>query len=192
MEAWREYWKGTDMALGSRLLNLKGDNMGKQKMFFMIDDPKFWNLIHSENNFKLEDDSSLLYDGLRGNYSVLIGGNWRFELVVDSSTGLCTQIRSFLQQMSVIEADLVLPKSEKKDLFFYSNSDLVAGGGCHYFPFQNSAFWDEKKKILCYGNPNSEGQKVHFIPQVYAIIKSGQLKCIFMDLQHVNGEISFK
>ena len=67
----------------------------------------------------LEDDSSLLYDGLHGNYSVLIGGNWRFELVVDTSTGLCTQIRSFLQQMSVIEADLVLPKSEKKDLFFF-------------------------------------------------------------------------
>ena len=180
------------MALGTRFLKNNDGNMQKQKMIFRVEDAKYRVLIPSENNFLLADDSSLLYEGLCGDYSVLVGGNWRFELVVDTQTGLCTQIRCFLQQMDVTGADLVLPKSEEKDLFFCSDIGIVAGGGCLYYPFRNSIFWDEKKRILCYGDPNAEGQTISFIPQVYAIIDSGQLKCIFMDLGCINGDISFK
>ena len=191
METWCEYRKGANMA-GTWFLNHKCGNKDNRKMCFYTKEPKYRQLIPSQSNFRLEEDSSLLYDGLHGDFSVLLGGNWRFELVVDTQTGLCTQIRSFLQQMDVTEANLVIPKSEQKDLFFCSDTELVAGGGCHYFPFQNSILWDEKKRILCFGNPNSEGHKVHFIPQVYAIIHSGQLECVFMDLQHINRDISFE
>lgn len=36
-----------------------------------------------------------------GDYSILLGGNWRFELIVDSSTGLCVKFQSLLDELKV-------------------------------------------------------------------------------------------
>ena len=84
------------MALGAWFLNSKKDKkkecVSTNKMYFYIGDSKFCRFKSFNSSFYLAEDSSLLYDGLQGDYSVLLGGNWRFELIVDSETGLCTHM----------------------------------------------------------------------------------------------------
>lgn len=182
------------MALGSWFLNREKDkqeNTKTSKMFFSIEDPKYFRLIPSNSGFCLTEDSSLLYNGLKGDFSVLLGGNWRFELIVDSQTGLCTHLQCFLKKLEVTAASLDLPDSIIKDLYFVGEKPLEPGCGCHYLPFNNMAFWDEKKKILCYGDPSSNGEAVEFTPKTIAIIKDAQLKCMFLDLDCIDREISF-
>ena len=148
-------------------------------------------MISSESAFYIADDTSLLYSGLDGDYSVLLGGNWRFELVVDSQTGLCTHIQSFLENLEVTDADLTLPMAVSKDLYFAEESSLEPGGGCHYHPFSNTAFWDKKKKVLCFGDPDGQGEAVEFTPKTIAVIKENQLKSIFLNLDGMKRQISF-
>ena len=148
-------------------------------------------MISSESAFYIADDTSLLYSGLDGDYSVLLGGNWRFELVVDSQTGLCTHIQSFLEKLEVTDADLTLPMAVSKDLYFADESSLEPGGGCHYHPFSNTAFWDKKKKVLCFGDPGCQGEAVEFTPKTIAVIKENQLKSIFLNLDGMKRQISF-
>ena len=152
---------------------------------------KYRRLISSDSTFYIDADSSLLYKGLQGDFSVLLGGNWRFELIVDSQTGLCTHMQSFLKNLEVTAADLELPDSVEKDLYFICENSRESGGGCHYYPFTNMTFWDAKKKILCYGDPVSEGEAVEFTPKTIAIIKEAQLKSMYLVLDCVNREISF-
>ena len=160
-------------------------------MYFYIDGTKYRNMISSESAFYIADDTSLLYSGLDGDYSVLLGGNWRFELVVDSQTGLCTHIQSFLENLEVTDADLTLPMAVSKDLYFADESSLEPGGGCHYHPFSNTAFWDKKKKVLCFGDPDCQGEAVEFTPKTIAVIKENQLKSIFLNLDGMKRQISF-
>ena len=148
-------------------------------------------MIPSESAFYIADDTSLLYSGLDGDYSVFLGGNWRFELVVDSQTGLCTHIQSFLENLEVTDADLTLPMAVSKDLYFANERSLEPGSGCHYHPFSNTAFWDKKKKILCFGDPDGQGEAVEFTPKTIAVIKENQLKSIFLNLDGMKRQISF-
>lgn len=183
------------MALGSWFLireeDKKENNTKPSNMFFCIEDPKYCRLIPSDSTFYLTDDSSLLYNGLQGDYSVLLGGNWRFELIVDSHTGLCTHIQSFLKKLEITASNLELPDATTKDLYFVSENPLESGCGCHYHPFNNMAFWDEKKKILCFGDPCSKGEAIEFTPKTIAIIKGAQLKSMFLALDCIDREISF-
>ena len=160
-------------------------------MYFYIDGTKYRNMIPSESAFYIADDTSLLYSGLDGDYSVLLGGNWRFELVVDSQTGLCTHIQSFLENLEVTDADLTLPMAISKDLYFANERSLEPGSGCHYHPFSNTAFWDKKKKVLCFGDPDGQGEAVEFTPKTIAVIKENQLKSIFLNLDGMKKQISF-
>lgn len=160
-------------------------------MYFVIEDPKYCRLISPDSTFCLADDSSLLYNGLHGDFSVLLGGNWRFELIVDSQTGLCTHIQSFLKGMEVIADSLDIPDSAKKDLHFVGEKPLEPGCGCHYHPFSNMTFWDEEKKTLCFGDPCSKGEAIEFTPKTIAIIKDNQLKSMYLILDGLDREISF-
>lgn len=54
-------------------------------MEFIIGDSVVFNLKEDEFDFYLEKDKSLMYTKNAGDYSVLLGGNWRFELIVDSA-----------------------------------------------------------------------------------------------------------
>ena len=183
------------MALGSWFLNCEKDKQEKNaktsKMYFSIGEPKYCRLIPSNSTFYLAEDSSLMYNGLQGDFSVLLGGNWRFELIVDSQTGLCTHMQSFLKKLEVTAANLDLPDPIIKDLFFACENPLEPGCGCQYHPFNNMAFWDEKKKILCCGDPSSKGEAVEFTPKTIAIIKDTQLKCMYLALDCIDREISF-
>lgn len=183
------------MALGAWFLNNKKENsiknVTKSKMDFVIGDSKYCQHNASDYHFYMADDTSLLYNGMYGDYSVLLGGNWRFELVVDSLTGLCTYVQSFLEKLEVTYTTLELPKSKAKDLYFVRENPLNPGGGCHYFPFANKAFWDSQREILCYGNPNSTGEAIEFMPKMIAVIEKKQLMCIYLILDDINGKVGF-
>ena len=183
------------MALGSWFLNNQMDKQRKYaetgKMLFSIEGTKYCRFIPPDSSFFLAKDSSLLYRGLQGDFSVFLGGNWRFELIVDSHTGLCTHIQSYLKKMEVKARSLDLPDSIVRDLYFVSSNTLEHGGGCHYHPFLNMAFWDGMKKLLCFGDPNSKGEAIEFTPKTIAIIKDAQLKSMYLVLAGIDMEISF-
>lgn len=164
------------------LENNNVENGAEDKMAFVIGDTKYCQIQPADCHFYMTEDSSLLYNGLRGDYSVLLGGNWRFELLVDHSTGLCTQIQSFLHKLEVTCVPLELPKAERKDLYFTRRAALEPGCGCHYFPFQRNAFWDKENRILCFGDPHSNGKAVEFTPKIIAVIDHKQLMCVYLIL----------
>ena len=65
------------------------------KIEFVIGDFYAESSNSNTNSFCLANDSSLLYQSaIYGNYSILLGGNWRFELIVDSHTCLCIKFQS--------------------------------------------------------------------------------------------------
>ena len=81
------------------------------KIEFMIGDLYDRDSVKDRNDFYLTEDRSLLYQSTtNGDYSILLGGNWRFELIVDSSTGLCIKFQSFLDELKVLHKPLVLLK----------------------------------------------------------------------------------
>lgn len=183
------------MALGAWFLNNKKGNsmknVEKSEMDFIIGDSKYCQHNTSDYHFYIAEDTSLLYNGMHGDYSVLLGGNWRFELIVDSFTGLCTHVQSFLKKLEVTYTTLELPKYESKDLYFAKEGSLEPGGGCHYFPFANKAFWDARGRTLCYGDPNSKGDAVEFTSKTIAIIDKKRLMCVYLLLDDITGEIVF-
>ncbi len=161
------------------------------KMFFLIGDLYNRDSVENYNYFYLTKDKSLLYNTITsGDYSVLFGGNWRFELIVDSATGLCVKFQSFLDELKVSHRTIDLPESTPKKIFFTSNDVLSPGGGCHYFPFENKVYWDERKSILCIGNPNIEGEVVEFVPQTISVIRNGQIVCLYLILGNI-ADIDF-
>ncbi len=164
-------------------------NIVENKSDFVIGDTQYYQLDPESRHFYLAEDTSLLYHGLQGDYSVLLGGNWRFELVVDCLTGLCTQVQGFLYGLEVTYAALELPKSELKDLYFISEKPLVSGGGCYYLPFAKKAFWDAEKKILCYGDPHSNGEAVEFTSKTIAVIENKRLMCVYLILDDMREDI---
>lgn len=180
------------MALGTWFLNRSRKNLVDQNILkgngtFVIGNDK---LLNQNFDFCLAKDKSLLYPKANGDYSILLGGNWRFELIVDSTTGLCQKFQIFLDGIKVIHASLVLPKSKSRDLYYESNEALSPTEGCHYFPFINSAIWDDKNHILCIGNPISDGDAVEFRHKTIAIINNGQLECIYLVLDSIIGNNS--
>ena len=161
------------------------------KIEFMIGDLYDRDSVKDRNDFYLTEDRSLLYQSTtNGDYSILLGGNWRFELIVDSSTGLCIKFQSFLDELKVSHRTIDLPESTPKKIFFTSNDVLSPGGGCHYFPFENKVYWDERKSILCIGNPNIEGEVVEFVPQTISVIRNGQIVCLYLILGNI-ADIDF-
>ena len=88
------------------------------KIEFMIGDLYDRDSVKDRNDFYLTEDRSLLYQSTtNGDYSILLGGNWRFELIVDSSTGLCIKFQSFLDELKVLHKPLVLPESKARRVF---------------------------------------------------------------------------
>lgn len=95
------------------------------KIEFMIGDLYDRDSVKDRNDFYLTEDRSLLYQSTtNGDYSILLGGNWRFELIVDSSTGLCIKFQSFLDELKVLHKPLVLPESKARRVFIKSGEML--------------------------------------------------------------------
>ena len=163
-------------------------NISMNRIEFVIGDFYSSDSVKDENFFYLTKDKSLLYKTtINGDYSILLGGNWRFELIVDSSTGLCIKFQSFLDELKVLHKPLMLPESKARRVFINSDEMLYPGEGCHYHPFVNRAYWDERKKILCIGNPDEVGEVVEFTPYITMVVKRCQLVCIYLNLNNISG-----
>lgn len=142
--------------------------------------------------FKLCDDSSLLYNNYLGDFSIYnisLGGNWRFQLIVDSNTGRCVKVESYLAGIVAGRSSISIARSERRELYFLTEEKMQMGSGCYYTPFSNEVCYDETKKILCYGEHNATGIAIEFAPRIIAIVNDGDLKCIYL-LLHDNPKIS--
>lgn len=184
------------MALGSWFLNNKKKNNTTidtlaNRIGFMVGGAILSYEQDSNGDFFLTEDKSLLYNKSSGDYSILLGGNWRFELIVDSSSGLCIKVQCFLDELSVTHTALELPQFQKKKVYVTSDEPLSPACGCHYVPFEDIAFWDSKKHLLCIGNPNSAGQAVEFTNNTIAIIENGKLMCVYLSLASIWGDTVF-
>lgn len=80
-----------------------------------------------------------------------------------------------------------MPKSKARRVFIKSDEMLYPGEGCHYHPFENKVFWDERKDILCIGNPDEGGEVIEFAPYITMVVKKHQLVCLYLALHHVSG-----
>ena len=143
-------------------------------------------LDNKNNNFCLAEDTSLIYNKDEGDYSVLLGGNWRTELIINSSTGQLIKFQSFLAQLNIIEQEIIIPKSKKNNIYFISEEEIEPYEGCHYNPFRNDVYWDNKNKILCFGDPNITGEAIEFTEKITVIIKDEQLICIYLQLDSID------
>ena len=160
----------------------------ENKIEFVIGELYDIDSVNCINHFKLTGDGSLLYRPIKsGDYSILLGGNWRFELIVDSSTGVCIKFQSFLDELKVVRRTLDLPDAKARRVFIKRDEMLIPGEGCHYHPFSDKVYWDERKNILCIGNPESLGEAVEFAPHIIMVVKNGQLDCLYLNLHNVSG-----
>ncbi len=142
--------------------------------------------------FKLCVDSSLLYNNYLDDFSIYnisLGGNWRFQLIVDSNTGRCVKFESYLNGMVIKKSSVSIAESERRKLYFLTDEKMQMGSGCYYVPFSNEVCYDETKKILCFGNRNAIGVAIEFAPKIIAVVNDGDLKCIYL-LLNDNPEIS--
>ena len=144
----------------------------------------------SNRDFYLAKDKSLMYTKSTGDYSVYLGGNWRFELIVDSATGVCQKFQSFLGKLNPKNKPLILPQAKKSSLIFVSD-ELTPFDGCRYSPFDDKAFWDYENRILCIGNPDASGDAVEFTPKTIAVIRNERLECMYLLLDSIAEDLSF-
>lgn len=187
MEIRSKYCQKIGVALGTWFLNLediKKKGISINRMEFVIGDLYTSDAVKGCNRFYLTKDKSLLYkSSASGDYSILLGGNWRYELIVDSTTGLCVKFQSFLDELKVSHRNLFLPKSKPRRVFFIGDEVLFSGEGCHYYPFFDKSYWDKRKCILCIGNPNIVGEAVEFTPQATMVVRNGQIVCLYLELK---------
>ncbi len=142
--------------------------------------------------FKLCDDLSLLYNNYLDDFSIYnisLGGNWRFQLIVDSNTGRCVKFECYLDGMVIQKLSVSLAELERRQLCFLTDEKMQMGSGCYYAPFSNEVCYDETKKILCFGNRNAIGTAIEFAPKIIAVVNDGDLKCIYL-LLNDNPEIA--
>ena len=139
----------------------------------------------SADHFYFTDDTSLLHSTtLGGDVSVYLDGLPRFEIVVDSATGICVYIQAYLNQLRVKSTDLRIPDFRKNYLIF-SSDDLSTS---YYLSKADQFFIDLKRHILCFGNPEAVGKSTEFCDKAVAITNNGDLECIYMNLEDVFNE----
>lgn len=101
------------------------------------------------------------------------------------------KVQCFLDELSVTHTALETPHSQQKNVYIISEEGLSPACGCHYFPFEDIAFWDHEKHLLCIGNPYSAGQAVEFTNKTIAIIENGKLMCVYLSLNSISDDIGF-
>lgn len=138
--------------------------------------------------FELHDDSSLTYAVDNGGFSILLGGKWALCLIADYQTGKVEGFETIVDDLSIIISDLSIPKRVEGALMFSSDEELNRGSGCHYIPFENKIYYDEKMKIMCIGDKNAKGQAVEFAKNIIAVVDDVKLVSIYLDLNEIDIE----
>lgn len=121
----------------------------KQDGIFLCD---FNNNI-CEGIIYMEEDTSILFKNVKGvdfslDYTISLGGNPRFLIDVSHETGKCGKLRFFMTGVDVIQKELKIPQSEKGELHFSTNEEMIQYSGTMYMKFKDDCFYD--KKIIRY------------------------------------------
>jgi len=145
--------------------------------------------LNKQNYFTLHEDGSLLYSDKSGSYSVFLGDNWRYELLVDSGTGKCVGYSSLLYQMPVVLKSIFLPTAEKRELYFVESEDspLEEYSGCSYKPFTDVVYFDKEKALLCIGEVGAGGNHIEFADNIIATVENSVLKCLYLKLENISS-----
>lgn len=160
-------------------------------MNFKKREPVFFWLNNPKSRFNLSPDSSLLYSGRGGDYSILLNGNWHFELMVDSRTGLCTHAQCFLRGLNVSTGSIHLPGASPADLYFSGDDPLEPWTGCHYQMSASDVIWDSVQEMLFIGNQTATGDAVEFAPNNIAIIDGNKLIGLCLVLKDIGCNLFF-
>ena len=140
--------------------------------------------------FVLNHDTSLEHTTAEnGDFSVYLGGNWRFELSVDCATGRCVKLTGFMSKLTAKQKSLAVPKAEPSVLICRSDRLLSEHFGCYSADPTNSVFFDPERLILCLGDPEAAGTAVEFADRTVAVIDSGHMRCVYLLLDNLENAV---
>lgn len=152
----------------------------------------FWyNYVNNDKNkvFSgkpvMTSDTSLLFDPwpIDINFSILLAGNWRYSLEMNSKTKKCIAFTGFFNELECELADLDILNSQKGELFFYDDMiKFISGSGCHYEKFTDKCYIDIKKNIIYIGKKNFSGNIIEFAKDTFAVISESSLEGIFVKI----------
>ncbi len=152
------------------------------EMRFAVGEPR----RPEDGQFVLTENTSLVYLGEgEGDFSVYLAGNWRFELKVDSDSGACVDFSGFMSKLTARRTELNMPSAEKRTLICKSGRLAGEGVGCYSAYPSNAVLFDDKKRILCLGDHEAEGEAVEFLDRAVAVLGEGKLLALYINLDNI-------
>lgn len=145
----------------------------------------------------MTDDTSILSKKTKDlemelDYTVSLGGNPRYLMDLSHKTGRCGQIRCFMDRQKVYREELKIPKYKKGELYFMTDEEMTEYSGSQYMLFEDKCYYDEKKNILCLGNPYLQGKTIEFISNIYATVKENRLIAIFLIVDSLQEKVTIR
>jgi len=148
----------------------------KKKQTFTINE----NTVFLDGNYVLSNDSSLMYSiPAYGDFQLLLGDGYHMSLGIDRETGECLTFYTLLDAITFETSSFDFLNIPKASLVFYSDS-LKKQEGDHYTPFVEKKYYDEKNRILAFGDINSKGDLIEFSNDTYALIDDCRLAAVYI------------
>ena len=98
-------------------------------------------------------------------------------------------MRCFLEGAKCTCKELEILESQKGELYFQADEELVQYSGSMYGAMDDRCYYDENNNIICIGNPVQEGVTVEFVKNTYAVINQNNLTAIFMKIDGLEDKI---
>lgn len=114
-----------------------------------------------------------------GDFQLLLGDGYHMSLGIDRETGECLTFYTLLDAITFEPSSFDFLNVPKASLLFYSDS-LKQQEGDHYTPFVEKKYYDEKNRILAFGDINSKGDLIEFSNDTYALIDDCRLAAVYI------------
>lgn len=125
-------------------------------------------------------------------YTVSLGGNPRYLIDLSHDTGQCGNMRCFMDGQKIFLKKLDILKNKKGKLYFESDDVMTEYSGEMYMQFEDTCYYDEENSILCFGNPDAQGEVIEFLSNTFAVIKDDRLFAIFMKINSLSDKIAVR
>ena len=144
----------------------------------------------------MSPDTSILFKNNQKiekmDYTISLGENPRYLIDLYCNTGRCGNIRWFMDGQKICQRELNSSKSKKGKLYFFSDEEMTAHSGEMYNLFDDVCYYDEKKELLCVGNPDFSGVAIEFLSGVVAVLDHNKLVAVFVKAKLLQKVISVK
>lgn len=97
-----------------------------------------------------------------------------------------------MDRQKVYREELKIPKYKKGELYFMTDEEMTEYSGSQYMLFEDKCYYDEKKNILCLGNPYLQGKTIEFISNIYATVKENRLIAIFLIVDSLQEKVTIR